>query len=802
MEAKYDAKQLASALSAIKNGMPVATAGKTYNIPRTTLRHKVAGRAPETISKRGPDCLLGKDLEDKVCKWLKDCSRAGFPVNKEGLLFSVQKLSAEIYKETGEKGPYVDKLPGKTWYLNFMKRHPELSNKQSEYLNKARATVTEEKLRSWFRRTLELLEDDAEILRDPTRCWNMDESAFYTNPTGGCVIAEKGKPVYGTSSNSDKENVTTLITVNANGEFAPPLTLYKFERIPKAYFEALPTSDWGIGKSKNGWMTADTFLQYFRNVLYPFFVKEQYKFPMIIFLDGHSSHLSIELTKFCKEHSMILVCLYPNSTHILQPLDVSLFYPLKVKWKKEISLWKMQNENKEIKKQYIPSLLHGIITRNSFEDTIKNGFRACGLYPFNEDNVDYTKCLAKSSCSPQANVAVEEDENKMNFYLKYFESKIEPNILSDFKNCKRKNEIPKATESLMLFEVWCSIKADSETSESTDIIEFPFPEFEEFEVNSNDNSLVSQQMANITDTNCSFSNINLLDENNETLLDRNQTTIGQQVVKEEYVVCQEEHIRAGKDLTEEVTEQKTTEIDRVKEDKSILNIPKECDEKEFAMSELETIIDSNEIKSTDITFSNDCETNQENYKSDQCIFKSCDNKQEIILLTGQTKTNKINDAQENETTQTHTPQETISNQIGTEDRSNDINTEEKKNTKIEIILNKTDSSVENRGDYRQENNHSTVNTKKLLEKPKKVNILSNVLVVPRISPSNKSNTNKRDPFMSVLTHEMWIKIQEEKAEKALEIEKQKEERKRKREERKSELEAKRRKSNELNRKKK
>ncbi|KAJ8955771.1 hypothetical protein NQ318_008645 [Aromia moschata] len=237
---KYDEIQLKNALLAIRNGMPVATASKTLNVPRTTLRHKIAGRAPETIAKRGPDCLLGQSIEDKLCVCLKECAGGGFP-----------KLSREIYKQLGEKGPYVDKVPGKTWYGNFMKRHPELSHKQSEYLNKARATVTEDKIRGWFKKTLELLGEDAVILEDPRRCWNMDESAFYTNPSGGCVLAEKGKPVYGTSANSNKENITTLITINANGEFAPPLTIYKFERIPKVYYEALPTKDWGIGKSKN-----------------------------------------------------------------------------------------------------------------------------------------------------------------------------------------------------------------------------------------------------------------------------------------------------------------------------------------------------------------------------------------------------------------------------------------------------------------------------------------------------------------------------------------------------------------------
>ncbi|KAJ8939546.1 hypothetical protein NQ318_011330 [Aromia moschata] len=106
---KYDEIQLKHALLAVRNGMNVATASKTFNVPRTTLRHKVAGRAHETIAKHGPDCVLGQDLEGKLCEWLKECARGGFPVTKDGLFYSVQKLSREIYIQLGENGPYADK---------------------------------------------------------------------------------------------------------------------------------------------------------------------------------------------------------------------------------------------------------------------------------------------------------------------------------------------------------------------------------------------------------------------------------------------------------------------------------------------------------------------------------------------------------------------------------------------------------------------------------------------------------------------------------------------------------------------
>lgn len=56
----------------------------------------------------------------------------------------------------------------------------------------------------------------------------------------------------------------------------------------------------------------------------------------MLFVDGYSSHLTQPLSAFCAEHEIELVVLHPNSTHIIQPMDVSLFKSLKIAWKQTI----------------------------------------------------------------------------------------------------------------------------------------------------------------------------------------------------------------------------------------------------------------------------------------------------------------------------------------------------------------------------------------------------------------------------------------------------------------------------------
>lgn len=53
---------------------------------------------------------------------------------------------------------------------------------------------------------------------------------------------------------------------------------------------------------------------------------------VLLMVDGHKSHETIEAIEFCIEKAIELYELPPHMTHCLQPLDVGFFGPLKTNW--------------------------------------------------------------------------------------------------------------------------------------------------------------------------------------------------------------------------------------------------------------------------------------------------------------------------------------------------------------------------------------------------------------------------------------------------------------------------------------
>lgn len=212
-----------------------------------------------------------------------------------------------------------------------------------------------------------------------------------------------------------------------------------------------------MGRSSSGWMCGPTFYEYIANVFNPWLLKKQIQKPILLFLDGHRSHLTLHLSNFCAANGIEIIALYPNSTHILQPMDLSVFRPLKSYWKKAVNIWKLENSGQNLKKEHFAPVLKTALQSLS-KESIKHGFRAGGLQPFGPDYVDFTKI--KSSRK-----SISDKTARMHF-LRCLEQEIIAKFGSEklqlFKDLFNKNrdevEARLPDEDSSLFVIWANNK--------------------------------------------------------------------------------------------------------------------------------------------------------------------------------------------------------------------------------------------------------------------------------------------------------------------------------------------------------
>lgn len=322
----YSEETMVKAIDAVKSDESASEVSRRFDVPRSTLIYKATGKSPAE-RRMGPSPALGTSAEKMLVNWVMGLAQRGFPIYKLDLILSVQ----QICKELALPNLFNNDKPCKRWLYLFLKRHPEIAMRTVEKLSKVRAIVTEHGVGEWFKEVDNYLTKFyvKSVLEDPTRVFNCDESSFMMCPKSEKVLGIRGqKNVYKVHQGNDKDNITVLFNVSASGEIAPTMVVYPGKRLPQGVKLSMP-ENWAIGRSEKGWMNGEIFFEYFVNIFYKWLEDKKVLFPVLMFLDGNSSHLTYHLSKFCNDHDIILITLFPNATHLLQPLDVAIFKPLK-----------------------------------------------------------------------------------------------------------------------------------------------------------------------------------------------------------------------------------------------------------------------------------------------------------------------------------------------------------------------------------------------------------------------------------------------------------------------------------------
>ena len=141
------------------------------------------------------------------------------------------------------------------------------------------------------------------------------------------VVAQMGQKQVGSVTSAERGTlVTVALAGNAQGDLVPPFFIFPRKRFKDHFLRGGPVGCAGSG-NPTGWMKEPDFLLYLAHFTSHTRVSKESK--LLLLLDNHPSHLSIAAIDYCRANGIVLLSFPPHCTHRLQPMDISVFGPLK-----------------------------------------------------------------------------------------------------------------------------------------------------------------------------------------------------------------------------------------------------------------------------------------------------------------------------------------------------------------------------------------------------------------------------------------------------------------------------------------
>ncbi|KAJ8280833.1 hypothetical protein GJAV_G00059620 [Gymnothorax javanicus] len=155
----------------------------------------------------------------------------------------------------------------------------------------------------------------------------MDETGTTTVQVPDKIIATKGQRQVGAVTSGERGTlVTVALAANAQGNFVPPYFIFPRKKFQHHFIWDGPLGCTGSANG-SGWMQEADFLAFLQHFARHTRVTPESK--LLLLLYNHPSHLSVVAIDFCKSHGIVLLSFPPHCSHRLQPLDRSVFGPLK-----------------------------------------------------------------------------------------------------------------------------------------------------------------------------------------------------------------------------------------------------------------------------------------------------------------------------------------------------------------------------------------------------------------------------------------------------------------------------------------
>ena len=350
----------------------VRAAARYYGLCPNTITNRLNGVQTRSEANE-KNQRLSPLQEQALVDWIIELATRGYPPTHA----FAREIASRTLIENNDLKPL-----GQNWMRGFLRRNPEVSTVVTKKMDAQRAHGTsEDAIREFFVVLRKTLNDFSIPI---SRMFNMDETGLAMGSgTNHRALAKSGKRRAVKISPETREWVTVIEAVAADGGVLKPLVIFKGVSLQSSWFTS-EIPDWAYKCSPNGWTSNEIALIWLEKVFVPA-TRPTANNRVLLLLDGHGSHCSLDFMILAKRSFVELVFLPPHTSHVLQPLDLAVFAPLKSAYRKILTELAHLDDAAPIKKTrfltaYNRARINMVETRN-----IRSGWSAAGIAPFNPE---------------------------------------------------------------------------------------------------------------------------------------------------------------------------------------------------------------------------------------------------------------------------------------------------------------------------------------------------------------------------------------------------------------------------------
>ncbi|XP_045482114.1 uncharacterized protein LOC123686157 [Harmonia axyridis] len=381
----WSKNDMKKALHKIKrHGMSVNAASKAYRIPEDTLKRYVEKYLHEN------KYAFSDEQLNQLKEYILDIDKRAFGLTRD----QFRKIAFDFAVSCGLalRSKTTKGLIGNNFAETFLRRF-NISLRKPEVTSAARLMAFKKENVEAFFKIYEDLHRKYSFL--VTKIYNIDKIDFLTIPTKESrVLTPRGhRRVVKISLAKRGVSITAVCGMNPIGDFIPPFLIFPRVKTTRSLKNGAPEGTTAVAHAC-GRMTSKIFFKYLEH--FKKYARPSEINPVLLLMNNHTKYISLDVIKLCEENHIILLGFPPHTSHLIQPLDVSIYGPLKTAYLQACEDFLTHNRVRVITLYDFSSLFRKAYLETATVSNALRGFTDTGLYPIDSQAFDYLDFEASS----------------------------------------------------------------------------------------------------------------------------------------------------------------------------------------------------------------------------------------------------------------------------------------------------------------------------------------------------------------------------------------------------------------------